>query len=350
MPESSNAHIVLNSRDATGGNGYNSLTFNATNQNIIQGNITRIGVNEINFPYDIPNIQENTQSFFLNLLDVAGGTVEYTLEIVIPKGWYTGTELAADISGAIIAAATADGIPTPILNVPSIRYLETSNVFVFTAPQAPTAPEYNGVWQFSSPYTYPEGEAATKINTLGKDILSLMGFSPMQNPLRQVSTAGEPLVAAFPFSGGSAILSYTQYIDVCSPQLCKFQYFRDGSTTNLARRSDVICRLYISNNVAIQENEGLRPFTINRQFLNSRMLKWTADNAVGTIDIQLYDDTGQPLRTQYQPRPYQITFNAYEGGDDNDKVDDNSTSNAPTKYGPYRDRNAVAWQNLRSNQ
>jgi hypothetical protein len=349
MPESSNAHIVLNSRDATGGNGYNSLTFNATNQNIIQGNITRIGVNEINFPYDIPNIQDNTNLFYINLLDVAGGTVEHELEIVIPKGWYTGAELANDISGAIIAAATTEGIPSPALNTPGIQYLASSNVFVFTAPSAPTAPTYNGVWQFISPYTYPDGSPSTT-NTLGKDIFSIMGFSPQQNPLRQISSAGEPLVSAFPFSGGSAILSYTQYIDVCSPQLCKFQYFRDGSTTNLARRSDVICRLYISNNIAIQENEGLRPFTINRQFLNSRMLKWTADNAVGTIDIQLYDDVGQPLRTQYQPRPYQITFNAYEGGDDSEKIDDNSESNLPRKFGPYKDRNAVAWSNLKRNQ
>jgi hypothetical protein len=105
MPESSNAHIVLNSRDATGGNGYNTLVFNAQNQNIIQGNIVRIGVNEVNFPYDIPNIQDNTNKFFINLLNVETQAVEFTLDIVIPKGFYTGTELATAINEAIVAVA-----------------------------------------------------------------------------------------------------------------------------------------------------------------------------------------------------------------------------------------------------
>jgi hypothetical protein len=74
----------------------------------------------------------------------------------------------------------------------------------------------------------------------------------------------------------------------------------------------VICRLFIANNVATQEEEGTRPFIINRQYTNERVMRWTADNSVGTIDVQLYDDVGQPLQTTWQPRPYQITFNAYE--------------------------------------
>ena len=51
-----NASIVLNSRDATSGT-YNALKFNAKNQNIIQGQIHSIAVAEVNFPYDIPNVQ-----------------------------------------------------------------------------------------------------------------------------------------------------------------------------------------------------------------------------------------------------------------------------------------------------
>jgi hypothetical protein len=41
-------------------------------------------------------------------------------------------------------------------------------------------------------------------------------------------------------------------------------------------------------------------------------MRWTADNAVGTIDINLYDDCGNALATEWKPRPYQITFNCYE--------------------------------------
>ena len=351
----SNAHIVLNSRDATGGS-YNNSKYNAVNQNIIQGNIADIAVSELNFPYDIPNIQPgpkggdagSTNVFYLSLLNGPA-----TLRIVLPTGFYTGDELATNINTAIQAAAAAAGFPTPAVNTPLCAYSGSSNTFAFGAPTAPSAPIYAGPWEFISPYTFPVGAPAGSTSTLGKDIMSLMGFQSGQS----ASYGGG--ATAFPFiSAQSAPMAFTQYIDVCSPQLCKFQYFRDGSTTNLARRSDVICRLYIANEISVQspDPEGVRPFIIHRQFMNARVMKWTADNAVGTIDIQLYDDCGQPLATAWVPRPYQITFNAYEIGDDDDLVADAreagimEKADGPPRHGAYTNKNAKAWQNLHRNQ
>ena len=77
-----NASIVLNSRDATGGvpqdgNLYNNLKFNAENQNIVQGQIESISVAEVNFPYDIPNVITTgptpTDTLILTNLDNAAG-------------------------------------------------------------------------------------------------------------------------------------------------------------------------------------------------------------------------------------------------------------------------------------
>ena len=354
MPHS-NAHIVLNSRDATGGS-YNNSKYNAVNQNIIQGNIDRIGLNEINFPYDIPNIQPglkgpgsigSTDLFYLNLLDVSGGAVEHSLEIVLPAGFYTGTELAAAINTAIDLAAAGEPIPTPADNTPRCTYVESANIFVFNAPSNPSDPIYNGVWQFTSGYTFPTDNPTT--NTLGKDMFSIMGFLPSQNPLLDINAV--PGAAEFPFiAARAASLAFTQYVDICSPQLCKFQYFRDGSTTNLARRSDVICRVYVANDVSASQGdpEGTRPFIIHRQFRNPRMMKWTADNAVGTIDIQLYDDVGQPLAYKWLPRNFQLTFNAYEGGDDAEVETPEAVG--PPRHGAYTNKNAKAWQNLHCNQ
>jgi hypothetical protein len=64
MPPSPNAHIVLNVRDRTAGE-YNNAQFNANNQNIIQGQIHSVSVAEVNFPYDIPNVQEGYNVFTL---------------------------------------------------------------------------------------------------------------------------------------------------------------------------------------------------------------------------------------------------------------------------------------------
>jgi len=297
-----NASIVLNSRDATSGQ-YNALKFNANGQNIVQGQIHSISVNEVNFPYDIPNIQAgyNVFEIFTDAINPPDGVV---LEIMVPPGFYTGTELATAINTAITAAGAAD---TPVIlpaNLPLCVYNEPSNLFSFTL----AAPTVTGLeWFLASPYTYPVGLVNVQPNPLGKDILSIMGFQRQQNNGSPYVALNEPLVA-----GGSAPLQFTQYVDICSPLLCQYQYFRDGSTTNLARRSDVICRLYISNNVATQEVEGERPFIIQRQFNNARVMRWSAESSVGQIDLNLFDDCGQPLQTTWVPRPYQITFNCYE--------------------------------------
>jgi len=311
-----NASIVLNSRDATGGvpqngNLYNNLKFNAENQNIIQGQIESISVAEVNFPYDIPNVQAGSNTFVLFNGPLGSPGQNAGVNVTVDPGFYTGTELAEAVTNAMIAAGATVVPPFQADDMPTCIYSTTTNQFSFVPPV--NAEE----WIIASSYTFPyvfvfEGEPA-KISGLGKDILSIMGYvkNNASVPTLTGPAPAPPSTTGYIVSG-AAPLAYTQYIDICSPQLCKFQFFRDGSTTNLARRSDVICRLYISNNVATQEEEGTRPFVINRQFNNSRVMRWTADNAVGTIDVNLYDDVGQPLTTTWAPRSYQITFNCYE--------------------------------------
>lgn len=302
-----NASIVLNSRDATGGvpqngNLYNNLKFNAENQNIIQGQIESISVSEVNFPYDIPNVMPG-----FNFFGFVSNTVGPHFIVTIQPGFYTGTELALAINEQTLNASPAG---TVAADLPEWTYDDTTNRFYVVQSTNPSAAIYE------TPYT-TGGNPAVGVSgsTLGKDLFTIMGFTQTNWPKTAgqfiVGSGGGDVGPASIFSG-AAPLTFTQYIDICSPQLCKFQFFRDGSTTNLARRSDVICRLYIANNVATQEEEGTRPFVINRQFTNSRVMRWTADNAVGTIDINLYDDVGQPLATSWTPRPYQLTLNCYE--------------------------------------
>lgn len=314
-----NASIVLNSRDATGGrpqngNLYNQLLFNADGQNIIQGQIQSVAVSEVNFPYDIPNVQAGLNEFFIEY--VSQGPAGQ-IAITITPGFYTPAELVTEINARIIAESALLPTPEPLANQPGFAYDATSNRFIIEPGQAPTAPGASNVI-INSSFTFYDQNVVVR-NKLGKDLLSIMGFLQSQGAGYAGGGPTNPLVVGIPlvgtgavFSGQASVVAFTQYIDICSPQLCKFQYFRDGSTTNLARRSDVICRLYISNNVATQEDEGARPFVIHRQFKNARVMRWTADNAVGTIDINLYDDVGQPLQTTWAPRPYQLTLNCYE--------------------------------------
>jgi len=321
-----NANMVLSSRDRNtpSAANYNSAVYSQTNQNILQGQVYCISVAEVNFPYDIPNVQlDRTDEFLLTNLDNAAG-----LLVAVTAGFYTGAELATQLNAAIGIEAAAVGVNP--LDVPTVVFDATENLFSINPPAAPTAPQ---AWLMTSPYTFPAPgyPGAAPANQLGKDLPSIMGFLPSQG----VAVPGFPGVSGLyiinngyagptvlppgvgpgdKLAAQAAPLAFTQYIDICSPQLCKFQYFRDGSTTNLARRSDIICRLYIVNNAALAsaDADGTRPFVINRQYQNARVMRWTADNAVGQIDINLYDDVGQPLQITWQPRSYQITFLAFE--------------------------------------
>ena len=324
-----NVQLVLNSRDRTSGT-YNSSLFNAKGQNIIQGSIKQITVSEVNFPYDIPNVQAGFNTFdLISFTFPAAAPVGRTralrisstpgdLVITITPGFYTGSELADAINAEIVAQQTSTPVGGVAADAPTIEYNGTTNLFTFKAPaNAPTGnPTPN--WAIWSPYTFPLNYQGD-VNDLGKDILSIMGFLKSDagagtGTLNFVSSdPAYPADATFP-AGSSAPLVFTQYIDICSSQLCKNQYMSDGSTTNLARRSDVICRLFICDNVSltVAEVDGTRPFIINRQYYNARMMKWTVGAAIGTVDINLYDDVGQPLTTTWAPRPFQITFNCHE--------------------------------------
>ena len=256
----------------------------------------------MNFPYDIPNIQFGFNRFFLVCVVSSSPPVDQLLDIIITPGFYNGTELANAINSKIAVVGALATPPIIVANQPFVAYDTTTNQFTFSPPVAPTIPAY-GVWNILSPYTFPTSQPPP--SRIGKDILSIMGFYTEQENVLVTTTDTT-------VTGGSAPLSFTQYIDICSPELCQYQYFRDGSTTNLARRADVICRLYISNNVATQEEEGARPFVINRQFNNARVMRWTSGSSIGSMSVQLFDDVGQPLTTTWQPRPYQISFNVYE--------------------------------------
>jgi hypothetical protein len=383
-----NAQIVLNSRDATGGTlqsvynptptqtpqlniYYNDCKFNAQSstggQNIIQGSIREIAVSEVNLPYDIPNVQDGFNTFELVAAFVPEGlgADPTVLTIVVPPGFYSGSELATKINDLINAAAVAASLAAT--DAPTFNYLAVSNQFRMNAPS--NASTVTPTWSIFSPYTFPVNYNNTT-NTLGKDILSIMGFSNATlvavsgsgNIYGNVVTAstsqqGTPNFIPASILSGSAPLVFTQYIDVCSDKLTSNQMFQGGSTTNLARRQNVICRLYVNDNVSLTTADGLvegtRPFIINRQYYNARIMKWSTENAVPTIDIQLYDDCGQPLEVTWQPRPYQITFNAYERArsDNSDDPLDDSGLVKPKNYATYHEGNvSKAWTNLKRHQ
>ena len=297
-----NVHLVLNSRDSVDNSTplrpapYQSTQYAARDQNLVQGQLEKISLNEVNFPYDLPNVMTGYNTF--SLFSLGYPVANNTFPIVIPAGFYNGTELATQIDGQI--ALTMDGLVPPE-DRPSVSYDDASNLFTFFAPVAPTDPQAGDVL-INSPFVYSNDANYV----YGKDLMSIMGFQRYQG-----YQLGGRFTTARPLTGTSAPLTFTQYIDICSPELCQYQELKTGNSTNFQRRTDIICRLYVANNISVND-AGYRPFIINRQYTNERMMRWTSDGSIGNMSIQLYDDVGNPLKYEWRPRDFQITFNVYE--------------------------------------
>jgi hypothetical protein len=324
---------------------YNNFSVQTNGGNIIQGQINKIRVCEINFPYNIPTVVERQNDAFLmfelQLILQADGSYQGSfgpIGMVANPRYYTGPELVAEVNvqlaantpslvagwdsvgGSIYLANTSTWTPTlgtvnyVYIGYPSNRTfvgsigpgLSPGNVFTYpslawtmgfknlfaatgTLKQfdwidiTDQTPQNNDYYNAIVPQGYPNG-GATGIPNFG--------------PLGQ--TSFNAIVGAN-YSG-----LYTEYIDVTSPQLCQAQYVRDGNTNQGANHRDIITRLYIADETSqeITANIG-RPFQIHRQFKNPKIMKWTAERSIDSIDLQLWDQYG--LEIPNAP-PQFITF------------------------------------------
>lgn len=319
---------------------YNNFRVQTLGGPIIQGQLNKIRVAEVLFPYATPTIigagvpltsPSRNSIMFLSLTSItlsAGGTVRTdsslggVLLINLPTGFYTGAELATAIQTAISTREAAQGIPAGTFTV---AYDSGSGSIVW---------QNNDVWngadgvanyflEFAVTTTgtsVPNFSQPNLLWTLGlRDMFANYpplgaGANPLPNSNGCVTLvpsgypnapgASVPPLPVFPagysynaVNGSTYTGAYTQYIDICSPTLCQAQNVRDGNTNQRSIHRDLICRLYIANEVSLYQADptGTRPFTIHRQFKNAKIMKWTVDRSIDAIDIQLYDQFGNVL-------------------------------------------------------
>lgn len=300
--EKPNGQICLNSRDRTSGfvaaprtQPWNDFTIQTAGQNIMQGIINTVKLQEIRLPYAIPNVNDRTNFFGLYVYQnttpgLLSNPVQFFGKITVPNGWYNGTELAAAVNSALTTAFTANP-----LEKPTLAYDDVSNTFTFTAASQ------TGIT--ITPYDPVTGSGANA-PAYSKSLLSIMGF---------LQFYGSPVGTTTEIVSQWASMTYTQYLDIASNTLTTYQDLADTSTFELIRRQ-IICRVYIADEISVGgDPPGTRPFTIHRQFVNPKSLKWNGKDSVSRIDMQVYDDAGEPAYIPPQGLPdFQITFTVAE--------------------------------------
>ena len=279
------------------------------NENLLQGGFSRISVTEVLFPYNIPNVNNYTNTFWVN----CPLTMANPVPVTIPVGYYDGAALAAAVQTGLTGIAAPNG-PW------SCTYNPNNQGFTISTPT--TAEPFQ---------LYPNDPAIPSKDETS--LLTIMGWDFLTNSDYLTNTGPTPVRAVNIVQSVGAPLCYTKYIDIVSDKLTYYANVKDGDTNRPAPQSNSICRLYIADETSTvpsvgvywngtaavtynqTEQAGITPFLIHRKFPVPKCIDWDKNTAIDWIDIKLYDDSGRPLysnRLTEQSGNFNITLLASE--------------------------------------
>lgn len=263
---------VLNSQYTEGAPYSDNFTIQSPGA-LIYGYMYKLIVSQIQLQYAIPTICfERNNTFYIS------GTLPQYLytPIVIPTGFYTPNELAAALQ--VLIRATAFGTAALI----TVDY-NTTEGFVFTSTSAP-----------------PFALAFPSLEELQIGINPTPPAPLVNNILRTYRTLGININNADfevrQVSGDLPNFLYTPYIDICSDVLTNYQKVKDTNTSP-EKSKGAIARVYLSgvgNPQITTPNSALGsfPFIVTLDLNSPKVIRWTPDVAVPSIDFQMTDQYG----------------------------------------------------------
>jgi hypothetical protein len=114
---------------------------------------------------------------------------------------------------------------------------------------------------------------------------------------------------------------YTPYIDIYSDVLTNYQNIKD-TNTSVQKPKGLVARIYVSGTGQIQITGstsalGTAPFVMTSDLNSPKVIRWSPDVAVPSIDFQLLDQYGDfiPGGAQGFSTEFQMTLLCVEGRD-----------------------------------
>lgn len=292
------AHLLVDSRDRgvdslgnPSGSAANFRIYN--NNNLMYGYFTRFAVTQVQFWWEFPTIATD----YNDILFIQNVTAATQDQVQIVSGYYNPTTLAAAIQTALRASAP--------LNIPAATCVfdDLSNGFIIDSNGAGTGPDLD----FVSPVTADPGKGALFYKLV-------RSYRTMGVPVALFGAGGLPILPlAVPQMIG------TQYVDIVSRNLTKYQRAKDTDTAPQNTRSNIIFRLYVcppGQRVQVYDTEGpgTFPFLICVDPNTPKHIKWSPGEALAELDLQVLDMDGQQLYWDqtFAPWEYQLTLIASE--------------------------------------
>jgi hypothetical protein len=255
---------------------------------LIYGYIKGIIVSQTQLQYNIPTINRGKNDTFV--IGVGGPVY---IDLTIPYGFYYADELAATIQALIAGNPTLAALNMTVTFSPR-------DGFVFTSVSG--TPFY-----FPDPTSYINRDSSY-VNNLLKTY-RLLGI-----------TIANSLPAVVQISFDYPNFLYTPYIDIYSKNLTNYQYIKD-TNTSVEKPSGLVARIYVSGTGQIQTTGstsalGTAPFVMTSDLNTPKVIKWSPDVAVPSIDFQLLDQYGDliPGADQGFSTEFQMTLLCIEGG------------------------------------
>lgn len=274
---------------------------------LMNGYISKIVVSQIQLQYNLPTVSYDRNDIFYMLIPFADGTNPTIYEIRIPYGFYTPSELA------VVIQLTLDGI---LLNANNTLRIDVT-YSLDSAQQATVAlvgPGYT--FKVRAPIQQP-------IFFLTPVELFSAGYTDRQvvNCLKTYKMLGITVVNTFDyappvgdyiqFAGQAPDFLYTPYIDIYSDALTSYQNLKDTDTA-VSKRKGLVARIYLSgagapkvtdqlradlngNLLNISTSAGSNPFVMTVDMNTPKVINWSKDSAINSLDFQLRDCYGDLL-------------------------------------------------------
>ena len=248
---------------------------------LIYGYINRIVVSQIQIQYNIPTVIFGLNDrFFVAFGELFPINTIQEFPVTIPYGYYDPDELAAALQVQINAVPELAFLNMVVVYDPKngFRFNATANFFF---------PDLNQIEDVPNETPQSIARALKAYRLLGLNYLNSLG-DDLIGKTEQISQV-------FPN------FLYTPYIDFFSDILTNYQNVKD-TNTSVAKPKGLIARVYLSGNGNLQDQTstmalGSAPFVVTADMNSPKIIRWTRDVAVPSIDFQLRDCYGDLIPT-----------------------------------------------------
>ena len=251
---------------------------------LIYGYIDRIVVTQIQLQYNIPTVCVGKNDIFV----IAWNAGLNSQEINIPFGFYTPDELAAMIQ-------------TQITAIPALNPLDLQVTFT---------PEDGFIFNSVTNVDFYFPSVAALLNTFTtqgvNQILKCCKLLGMTFENSEITTQSVQASSNWPN------FLYTPYIDIYSDVLTNYQNVKD-TNTSIAKPKGLVARILLSGSGNLQLTTGTTalgsaPFVMTVDLNSPKIIQWSPDVAVPSIDFQLRDCYGELIPGAAPPESYPTEF------------------------------------------